>query len=301
MAKSKGNPITQRTILVTGATGRQGGAVVRHLRQRGFPVRALTRNPSQPKARTLLNQGVDVVRGDFDDPASLTNALDGVHGIFAVHTFTEGGVETEVRHGKAMVDAAARARISHYVYSSVGGADRRSGVPHFESKFRVEEHLRQRGMKYTILRPVFFMENWLGMASQLQAGEIALPLSPDRTLQQVAVDDIGAFAALAFEHAGRWQDRAIELAGDERTLPEVAALFSTVLGREVRYTPIPFDQFEQRAGNEMARMWRWFEEAGYQADITELRGIYPRLTTFERWVQAQDWGALRGGGAGARL
>jgi uncharacterized protein YbjT (DUF2867 family) len=139
------------------------------------------------------------------------------------------------------------------------------------------------------------------MASQLQAGEIALPLSPDRTLQQVAVDDIGAFAALAFEHAGRWQDRAIELAGDERTLPEVAALFSTVLGREVRYTPIPFDQFEQRAGNEMARMWRWFEEAGYQADITELRGIYPRLTTFERWVQAQDWGALRGGGAGARL
>ncbi len=298
MTKSKGNPITQRTILVTGATGKQGGAVVRHLRQRGFPVRALTRDPS--RARALVNQGITVVRGDYDDPGSLMSALEGVHGVFSVQTWTEAGVEGEVRQGKALADAAARSRIAHFVYSSVGGADRRTGIPHFESKFRIEEHLRVLGMKYTILRPTFFMENWLGMADQLHSGAIALPLAPDRALQQVAVDDIGAFAALAFEYPGRWQDRAVELAGDERTLSDLAALFTTVLGHPVRYTPIAWDEFEQRAGSEVARMWRWFQEAGYQADITALRAIYPRLTTFERWVQAQDWQAPRGGGAGGR-
>lgn len=298
MAKSKGNPISKRTILVTGATGRQGGAVVRHLRQRGFPVRALTRDPANPKARALVGEGLDVVRGDYDDPASLANALDGVHGVFSVQTFAEAGVEGEVRQGKAIVDAAQRARISHFVYSSVGGADRRTGIPHFESKFRIEEYLRVKGMNYTILRPVFFMENWLGMASQIQSGAINLPLTPDRSLQQIAVDDIGAFAAMAFEHSGRWQGRTAEIAGDERSMADVAALFGRVLGREVRYVQVPWNEFEARAGEEMARMWRWFQDSGYSADIADLRTAYSRLTTLERWVQAQNWGALRGGGAG---
>lgn len=298
MAKSKGNPITQRTILVTGATGRQGSAVVRHLRQRGFPVRALTRDPAQPRARALVNEGVDVVRGDFDEPATLANALEGVYGVFSVQTPETAGIEGEVRQGKAMAAAAARARVSHFVYSAVAAADRRTGIPFFESKFRVEEQVRVLGMKYTILRPVSFMENWIAMADQLRSGAIELPLTPGRAFQQIAVDDIGAFAALAFEYPGRWQDRAVELAGDERTLPEVAALFSTVLDREVRYSEVPWDEFERRAGSAMARMWRWLQDSGYQVDITELRNIYPRLTTFERWIQAQDWRALRGGGAG---
>ncbi|HWQ56225.1 MAG TPA: NmrA/HSCARG family protein [Bryobacteraceae bacterium] len=300
MAKSKGNPISQRTILVTGATGKQGGAALRHLRQRGFPVRALTRDPSKPAARALLGEGMAVVRGDYDDPASLAKALDGVYGVFSVQTFDEAGVDGEVRQGKAMASAAQRSRISHFVYTSVAGADRRTGIPHFESKFRIEEHLRVLGMKYTILRPVFFMENWLGMAAQIQAGSITLPLTPERSLQQIAVDDIGAFAALAFEYPGRWQDRTVELAGDERSMADVASLFGRVMGHEVHYTQMAWDEFEQRAGQEMTHMWRWFQETGYSVNIAELRTAYPRLTSFERWIQAQDWGARRGGGAGTQ-
>jgi uncharacterized protein YbjT (DUF2867 family) len=280
----------QRTILVTGATGKQGGAVLRHLRGRGFPVRALTRNLDKPAARELITQGAEVVRGDMENTASLTNALDGVYGVFAVQTPYEAGVEAEVREGKNLAGAAQRSGVSHFVYSSVGSADQHTGIPHFDSKFQIEEHIRGVGMPYTILRPVFFMENLLGMAGMIREGKLAAPLTPGRKLQMIAVDDIGAFATLAFEHPQKWLGRALDLAGDEISMSDLAALLTRVLGREVRYTQVPFDEYESKAGSELATMWRWFQDAGYHADIAALRQEYPRLTTIDRWVQAQDWG-----------
>ncbi|MEJ7608553.1 MAG: NmrA/HSCARG family protein [Bryobacteraceae bacterium] len=149
-------------ILVTGATGTQGGAVVRHLREKGFAVRALTRHPEKPEARALINQtGVEVARGDYDDKPSLLRALEEVYGVFAVQTPSESGVEAEVRQGVALIDAAHSSEISHFIYSSVGSADQNTGIPHFDSKWKIEEHLRGTGMPYTIVRPVYFMENWL--------------------------------------------------------------------------------------------------------------------------------------------
>lgn len=278
---------SNRVILVTGATGHQGGAALRHLRDRGFSVRAMTRDPSTPKAHALVGRGTEVVRGDFNDPTSLTRALDGVHGVYSVQTPFEESVEAEVRQGIALADAAKRSRVSHFVYSSVVSADERTGIPHFESKFRIEEHLRGTGLRYTILRPAFFMENWLGMSETIHHGALRLPLSPDTRLQMIAVDDIGAFAAMAFEKPGAWQDRTAQLAGDELSMAALAQAFSRMASREVRYEQVPWDEFEKRAGHEMAVMWRWFQDAGYHVDIAECRSLYPNLTSFERWLQTR--------------
>ncbi|MGH9584660.1 MAG: NmrA family NAD(P)-binding protein, partial [Bryobacteraceae bacterium] len=181
---------------------------------------------------------------------------------------------------------ANRARISHLVYSSVGAADRHTGIPHFDSKAAIEEHLRGSGIPFTIIRPVFFMENWLGMKETIDGGAIALPLKQETHLQMIAVDDIGGFAAMAFEHPGRWQGSAIDIAGDDLSMNDAAQALTRASGREVRYRQIPWEQFEQHAGHEMATMFRWFESTGYDVDISAIRGEYPNLTNFERWLRA---------------
>jgi uncharacterized protein YbjT (DUF2867 family) len=283
------NTNARRTILVTGATGRQGGAVARHLRQRGFPVRGLVRDTSAPAARKLMDQGVEIVRGDFDDRASLAKAMDGAYGVFSVQNRGDSGVDGEVRQGRAVADAAQRAGVRHLVYTSAAAADQRTGISFIESKGRIEEHIRNLGVPYTILRPVFFMENWLSMRGMIAAGEIALPLSPDRTLQQIAVDDIGGVAAAAFEHVGKWQGRAVELVGDEPAMQAMAGLFSRAAGREVHYKQIPWDRFEQSQGPEWTQFYRYMQDTGIRTDIAALRQEYPRLTTLAAWIEQQKW------------
>jgi len=267
-----------RLILVTGATGKQGGAVIRHLRTKGFPLRALTRDPDRPEARVLIDQtGVEVARGDYDDKSSLLRALEDVYGVFSVQTPFPGGVEAEVRQGMALIDAAHSSEIRHFVYSSVSSADQNTGIPHFESKWKIEEHLRGTGMPYTIFRPVYLMENWLQMKDMVDQGKLMLPLSPETILQQIAVDDIGAFAAMAFEHPGKWQGTSTELAGDESFVDQIAQTL------QASYSQIPWEDFERQAGHEIAAMYRWFEDVGYHADVAALRQEHPGLMSFERW------------------
>ncbi|HWC95751.1 MAG TPA: NmrA/HSCARG family protein [Candidatus Sulfopaludibacter sp.] len=273
-------------VLVTGATGHQGGAVLRHLRMRGFPVRALTRDPNQQKARDLAGPGVDLVRGDLDDRNSLVRALDEVYGVFSVQDAHQAGSEGEIRQGIGLADAARRSDISHFVYSSVASADQRTGIPHFDSKFRIEEHIRSTGLKFTVLRPVFFMENWLGQKEGIDAGTLALPIDPGTRLQMVAVDNIGEAAAHAFEHTGKWQDRVFDLAGDELSMSETAEVFSRATGREVRYVQTPWADFETHAGPEMTRMFRWFQEKGYHVDISAVRQEIPDLLSLEQWIRS---------------
>jgi uncharacterized protein YbjT (DUF2867 family) len=287
------NKNKSKLILVTGATGHQGGAALRHLTERGFPCRALTRDPASPKARRLVGGGIELVGGDMEDPASLTRALDGVYGIYAVQTPYQSGAEGEIRQGINLIDAAKRSRITQFVYSSVGSADRRTGIPHFESKFRIEEHLRGAGMRYTILRPVFFMENWLNMRPAIEGGVLTLPLDPATRLQMIAVDDIGGMAAAAFEHSGKWQERAIEIAGDELPMTGVAEALSRAAGRDVEYRQAPWGDFEAQAGPEIVTMYRWFQDVGYSADISAVRQEYPKLTSFDRWLNTNWHAATR--------
>src|SRR5919112_2438132 len=280
----------ERLILVCGATGSQGGAVARSLLDRGFRVRALTRDPQKPEAQALANQGAEVVQGDMEDRSAMAQVLvEGIYGVFSVQNFWETGYDREVQQGKTVADAAKAAGVEHFVYSSVGSAHRQTGIPHFESKWEIEEHVRQIGLPYTILRPVFLMQNWEWTREMILGGTLAQPFDPDQPLQQVAVEDIGAFAAIAFENPARWVGREVDLAGDEQTMPEIADTFSRVIGREVSYYQVPWDQFEEQVGEEVTLNSRWMNDVGYEADIAALRQEYPELTSFERYLRSHGW------------
>ena len=277
------------TVLVVGATGRQGGAVARHLLETQFRVRALVRDPQKPRARALAESGIELVQGDLDDHVSLERALDGTYGVFSVQNFFQAGYEGEIRQGTAIADLAKKVGVEHFVYSSVGSANRDTRISHFETKRKIEEHLRNLDLPYTILRPVFFMHNWEGMRERIFEGVFEGPLDPGKPLQQLAVDDLGAFAARALAGPKRWIGREVDIAGDELTMLETARIFGQVTGREVRYVQIPWDQFRQTAGDEITRMYEWFDEEGYEADISALHEEYLGLTTFEQYLRQSGW------------
>ncbi len=279
----------ERLILVTGATGKQGGAGARHLLQQGFRVRALTRDPHKPKAQTLAEQGAEVVAGDLNDRASIEQALNGVYGVFSVLNFFETGYEGEVQQGVTLADAAKAANVRHFVYSSVASAYKKTGIPHFDSKWEVEEHIRAIGLPYTILRPVALMEVWETQRDAILGGQLAQPLDPDKKLQQVTVDDVGAFCAIALGYPEKWLGREVDLAGDELTMPQVAQTFSRVIGRQVGYVQTSWEQFEKAMGEEITIMNKWFNNVGYEADIAALRQEYPELTTFEEYLRHHGW------------
>jgi uncharacterized protein YbjT (DUF2867 family) len=283
--------MSQRTlILVTGATGQQGNAVACSLLRQGQKVRALTRNPD--KAARLAKAGAEVVKGDLTDPAGLEAALQGVHGVFAMSTPFEAGMDAEVRQGMVLADAAKKAGVQHYVYTSVASVDSNTGIPHFESKRKVEEYIRQLGLPATFLRPVWFMENfgspWL-RPSILQ-GKLAVPLRPATKLQMIALQDIGEFGAAAFLRPDRFIGQAIELAGDELTMPEVAAQLSRAMGRPVQFHQIPDEEAAAMVGQDFSVMYRWFNSVGYSVDIPALRQRYGiPLTSFADLVTTADW------------
>ena len=280
----------ERLILVSGASGNQGGAVARSLLDRGFQVRALTRDPQKPEAQTLTEQGAEVVQGDVEDRSAMERVLEGAYGIFSVQNFWETGYEREVQQGKTVTDAIIEAGVQHCVYSSVGSAHRQTGISHFDSKWEIEEYVRRLDLPYTVLRPVFFMQNWeMSREQQILGGTLTQPLDPDKLFQHVAVEDVGAFAAIAFEDPDTWIGREVDIGGDEHTMPEIAETFSRVIGREVDYYQVPWDQFEEQMGEEYAVMYRWFNDVGYEADIKALRRKYPELTTFERYLRTHGW------------
>ena len=275
-----------KTILVVGATGTQGGAVARRLHSNGWNVRALSRDAASPKAQALKDLGIHVVEGDTTDRASLGPALDDVYGVFAMATPFEKGMDDEITQGTTLGDAADAAGVTHYVYSSVGGAERDTGIPHFDSKFAVERHLSTLGFALTILRPVFFMENlvtWSTQRSQDGALIIPMPLSAGRRLAMIAVADIAAFASLSFERPSMYDGLALEIAGDELTLPEAAALIAEQIGEPVTYVQIPFEAVRSQS-EDLYRMYDWLEREGYAPDFTRLRELNPDLRGFRDWL-----------------
>ncbi len=278
----------ERVVLVTGATGRQGGATLRHLARRGgFRLRAMTRNPSGEAARRLAAVGAEVVRGDLDDAASLARALAGAWGAFAVQNTWEAGVEKEEEQGKRLARVAREQGVQHFVYSSVGSAHEKTGIPHFDNKARIEQTVRELGFpSHVILRPVFFMEN-LVSPWFLQGDRIVTAMKPTTRLQMIAADDIGRFAAQAFAEADRWKGTETDIAGDSATMPAAAAAVSLLLGRQIGYDPVPIEEV-RKASEDFARMLEWFERVGYSADIRSLPerwGIRP--LTLEEWARAQ--------------
>lgn len=273
-----------KTILVTGATGNQGGSVAKHLLANGWTVRAFTRNKNKPAAQALADAGAEIYEGDFDHVETLKKAAEGVYGLYSVQVPL--GFEGEVNHGKIVADVTKAAGVQHMVYSSVGGAERGTGIPHFDAKWVVEEYIRGLEIPVTVLRPAYFMENFNFQRQGILNGQLtSMGLNSGRSVQMIAVDDIGAFATLAFNNPTEYIGKALEIAGDDLDEDQVAAAFAKTVGR-----PVQLVQPEgPPAYEDMVTMVNWFNDYGYEADINSLKAIRPSLLNFEEWLENSDW------------
>ncbi|MFF5764658.1 NmrA/HSCARG family protein [Streptomyces tanashiensis] len=282
------------TVAVTGATGAQGGATARSLLAAGHRVRALTRRPDSPAADTLRALGAEVRCADFDDRSSLDAALAGADSLFAVTAF-EGGVDVEIRQGRTLVDAAAAARLGHVVLTSVAHADRDTGVPHYESKRVVEDHLRASGTPWTVIGPAAFMDNYTGgwTTDGLRGGTFAWPMPAGRPLTLISSRDIGAFAALALGRRADFTGRRIDIASDERTPAEMTGILAAAMGRPVSYEEVPLAYVRSRS-TDLAAMFSYFTTTGLDVDVAGLRREFPEVGWhgFDDWARSQDWASI---------
>jgi uncharacterized protein YbjT (DUF2867 family) len=278
-------------IAVIGATGQQGGAVARLLLNRGWRVRALTRDTRKPAAQTLAQMGAEIVPGDLDNPSELSTAFKDAYGVFSVQNYwlPNVGFDGEVRQGKDVANIAQETNVKHMVYSSVGAAHRGMGQQHFESKYLIEQHIKAIDIPYTILRPAAFMENTLWNREKILEG--AYPswgIAPEKTLQTVAVDDIAAFTTLALENPDQYLGKTIELAGDELTESQMAEKFTQAIGRPVK-VEVPKMPENSFPDDEQEASFRFFSGEAYTADISALRRMNPDLLDFETWLHRTGW------------
>jgi uncharacterized protein YbjT (DUF2867 family) len=280
---------SERLVLVTGGTGSQGGATVTHLlAAKKVRVRVLTRNLESPKAKSLAARGVELIKGDFDDVASLRKALAGVSAAYSVQQWTEkGGTAAEELHGKRFADAVKASGSPHLVYSSAEGVERNSGLGHYESKWAIEQHIRGLGLPATILRPVGFMDAFGVPAIQrgLFLGIFRANFGVSLPVQFVSTYDIGWFAARALEDRDLYAGRVIPLAGDQLSIGEIIKTFKTVTGHKPWVAPIPTFLAKRAMPKEFLDMFRWIREKGFKADIAKVRQEYPQLLTFAGWVK----------------
>ena len=274
-------------VLVTGATGQQGGTVTRALLEKGHNVRAIVRDTQSEKAVELAQMGVELVVGDMDDTASIAAAAQGADSMFAVTSPFVLGTDHETVHGRNLVDGAVAAGVGHFVYSSVASADKETGIPHFESKWEVEKHLLESGLNWTVTAPVFFFENisspWL--AADLASGRYRQAMPTDRDLQMIGLAAIGAFNAVVIDGREDFYGERIDIASDELSGAQTAAVLSDATGRTVTFDEQPIEEVRAAFGEDMALMYEWFNEVGFDVDIDDLEARFPSV----RWESFADW------------
>ncbi len=329
-AHSKAMPAT-KTLLITGATGKQGGAVINALLARlnpsitshpPFHILALTRNPNSPSAQVLLSKcapnstPITLLKGDLSSTAAIFSSLPTphkkVHGIFSVQLPRFGlgaaDVATEEQQGKDLIDAAIQhGHVERFVYSSVdrGGPEKSDAhgtyVPHFASKFRIENHLKDRTaaaaaagaaagekkMTYTILRTVAFMENLSDDMIGRVFATIWKGMGDAQKLQLISTRDIGWFAAEALlsPHPTEYANRALSIAGDTLDFRTANEIWRGVLGREMPTTFGALVRPLRWGMTDLDLMFRWLGENQCAADVEECRRLNPQMRDLKAWVR----------------
>jgi len=274
---------SQKTVLVLGATGRQGGATARHLLSKGWDVGILVRDPQKAAAQALEKLGAEIVQGDFDDAESLTAAMQGVYGVFSVQAYSGIDSDAELRQGKAIVDAAKAASVQHFVYTSAQSADgwAKAGS---KNKWELEQYAWSSGLPATILRPSTFMDDLLDARYGIPDGSFMTAFKPGVKMGLIASEDIGAFAVLAFEHPQEYAGKTIEISGDALTPVQAAAAISNALGRTITYQQIPIETLRQQNAM-IAAAFDFLNETGYPIDIGALRKLHPDLMDLETYFK----------------
>ncbi len=271
-------------VLVGGATGRQGNAVVDALLARGYDVRGLTRKPDGKKGMRLAQKGVEVVQGDYADTDSLLAAMDGIDKVF----FYSGFSTNEVAEGENVVAAARASGISHLIYSSGAAAEPGKGIEGAR-KMQVELAIVDSGVLYTVLRPVAFYENFDRQQARTAKVGITDSRDPDRLLHFIAIHDIGVLVGEAFDHPDEWLGVAVNIAGDRMTVQAYVDTFSRVMGQEIVFNQPPLEEYLAAFPKPLRPLFRWYDEVGYEADVDGLRENYPELITLEQYLRATGW------------
>jgi uncharacterized protein YbjT (DUF2867 family) len=281
------------SILVTGATGNQGGSVIDHLlaSDTEFELSGLTRDAESEAATALADRGVRVVEGDLNDQSTLAPHVENVDAVFAVTNFWTAGYDQQVQQGKNIAEVAAAADIQQFVFSGVGGHEAETGVPHFDSAWEIEQRAQELDLPLTVLKPVFFYQNFETFVDSIVDDQtLAFPLEEGVSLQMVDVDDVGRAAAVAFENPADFVGERYDLAGDELTLDETAEVFSRVTGEGVEAIHVPTDEAAADFGEEFTVMCEWFNEVGYSADIEALEDTFGfQFTRLPEYLRAHGW------------
>ncbi|MDJ1432967.1 NmrA/HSCARG family protein [Halostagnicola sp. A-GB9-2] len=272
------------TVLVVGSTGTQGGAVARHLLERDFEVLALTRDKDKHESHQLAERGAEIVEGSLEEKNSIEPLVEAADGVFLMTNYWEHGYDDEVEQGRNVIELVDDVGVDHFVFSSVGGAERDSGIPHFESKWEIETMIDDRELPATVVRPVFFAQNLEGFRESIEDGTLAMGLEPSNPLQVLDVEDLGAFVADVFADPEAHEGESCEFASDELSLRAMAVRFADVLETPVRAQHLSIEDVEESQGEEYAVMFEWFNESGYESPIDELRAEYEipfnRLETY---------------------
>ena len=282
----------QKNVLVFGATGQQGGAVTRALIKNGHRVVGLTRNANSEKAKALIGTGVDLKEGNLHNASDLINLMKEVDAVFALTTPFEEGIEKEIEQGITVAEAAKEAGVQHFVFNSVSDADRNTGIPHFDSKFKVEQRIIELGLPYTIIAPVYFMDNLVSpwTMEMVKTGNISTAMPNDRMLQQIAVADIAQIVSAVISRSESFIGKRINIAGEELTGNQMVEILNRVTGKRFVFEGFSPDYLRE-SSEDLAIMYEWFDRVGYSADIEKLKLDFPEVTftSFEEYVRGIDW------------
>ncbi|MEP7267888.1 MAG: NmrA/HSCARG family protein [Saprospiraceae bacterium] len=277
-----------KTIFVTGATGNQGGAVARNLAQQGFTVKALTRNADSANAQNLKKLNIQLLKGDLNNTLSYCEHLKDVDGIFSVQTF-ENGIEREIKQGIALATLAKEFGIKHFLYSSVLGADLNTKVPHFDSKFEIENHIRKLGLPFTIIRPASLYENFLipQVKNGILKGNLTQAINRDTIQQYIAAEDIGKASVKIFQNREIYLGKTIPLATEHISTQEAADIFSDVFGKKIKYQKLPTLITRIFIGNNLYKMFKWINEKSIflKEDVDSTRKEFPNLLSLKNWIE----------------
>jgi uncharacterized protein YbjT (DUF2867 family) len=253
----------------------------------------LTRDADSKRARTLRALGAEVVQGDMAEAASLRPIFEGAYGVYSVQNPFIGGPEAEVRQGKNVAEVAKDVGVEHLVYGSAGTGRKGTGVPSWETKLRIEDHMKALELQLTILRPMAFMElmTHKKFFPPVAAWQVMPKLmGSSRRLPWLCTEDLGVIGAKAFAYPHSFVGRDLTLASDVRSLDECRSIYREVMGRNPRRFPMPVWLFERFGfvGKDLTTMWRWLRTGDVDLDTSATRAIHPDALTVGGWLSKQE-------------
>ncbi len=279
-----------KTIAVVGATGRQGGQVVRHLLQQGWKVRALTRKPAGKKAAALRASGADVVQADLEDKATLEAAFAGAYGVFPMQPPALGSLDMEIRQGRNAAEAAKKTGVQHLVYGSAGPGHEKTGIEQWDAKIEVTKYMKDLGLPLTVLRPMAFMELMTDPSYYPQSSTWYIwprLMGTERRIPWLSVQDLGAIAACAFADPDQYLGKDLPLASDALSLDECRQVYREVKGKDPSRFPMPMFLFQKFVGRDVPNMWRWLRTNPVSLETHQTYDVHPQAMDVRTWLGSQ--------------